>query len=159
MQQPLDGTADHHQQERNRKCDADQPPVAKAADNADAGGEPYAGGAGQAFDLVLVGMNDDASAEKADAGENTLDNAAACVRQLAGFNRGGTGDQHDQRGGQADETERAQADRLAVQITVEADGARGERRYAEPQDDVPPFEQVAISAGLARYDFGTRPII
>src|ERR1700730_5568821 len=57
--------------------DRDDHPLPDAAGDADARREPGAGGAGEpANPKMMLGMDDDAGAEKTDAGEDSLDDAA-----------------------------------------------------------------------------------
>ncbi len=57
-----------------------------AADDAEAGGEEGAGGAGQAaYAKSRALMHDDAGAKKANAGEDALDDPAGCIGDLGRF--------------------------------------------------------------------------
>lgn len=161
MHGALDRAAERKEQQRNDESDKDQPPQSEAAYNSDTGREPDAGGAGEALYLRLIGVDDYARAEKSDSGQQPLNDPACSVGQPPGFQRGGACEQHDSCGGKADEAQRAKADRLAMQIPVQANNSRRQRRDAEPQDDVPPVKHVnrpLYRAGCA-YAFGTRPII
>ena len=64
---------------------------------------------------------------------------------------------HHHRGGEADQAQRLQADRLAVQIAVKPDQAAGQRGDAQTQHDLGPVEHVDFSVSADRY-FGSRPI-
>src|SRR4029077_14148271 len=105
--------------------------------------QPDGGGAGQpANPEMLLLADDDAGAEKADAGEDTLGDAACRVGELAG---GGGLVRHRPREGSAqpDKPEVFQADRLAVQVAVQPDQAAGQRRDTKTQDDFVPVKQFA----------------
>ena len=132
-------------------------PLPDTADDADAGREPGTGGAGQPADPEMAaGVDDDAGAEKADAGEDALDDAAGGV----GNNPDVIGmDQHHHHGGgKADQTQRLQADRLAVKVAIEPDHAAGERRDAKTQYDFGPVQQRG-NPSLAQPISAARPIM
>ena len=104
--------------ERDRDGDPYNPPLSDPAGNADAGREPGAGGAGQPADPeVMLGADDDAGAEKTNAGEDALDDAAGGIGNLRAFRRW-IGQHHHHGGGKPDQTQRLQSDRLAVQIAI-----------------------------------------
>ncbi len=122
MQGAFDPSAEQQHEEGDHHRDGDDAPMAGAAHDADTGGQPDAGGAGQAADTEMpLGMKDHAGTEKADAGEYALNDPAPGIREAAFAER--IGQHHDHRGGQADEPQRAYAHGLAVQIAVEADGS------------------------------------
>src|ERR1700754_1269346 len=100
-------------------------------------------------------MNDDASAEKADAGQDPLNDTAGGVGKLRGVTRR-VRQHHDHRGRKAYQSKRSQSDRLAVQIAVEADQPARKRGGAQPQHDLLPVEH-AMSPSNPPY-FGKRPI-
>ena len=99
-------------------------------------------------------MDDDAGAEEADAGQDSLNDAASGVWKFV-IKRGRQ--YHDCCGSEAYQPEGPQPDRFAVQIAVKADGAAGERRSAQTQQDVRPVEQ--CDDPLKTPYFGRRPII
>jgi hypothetical protein len=87
---------------------------------------------------MMFPMNDDAGAEKTDAGQNSLNDPAGGIGNCRGIAVG----QHRHRcGGEAHQSKRSQADRFVMQITVEADGAAGKRGDTEPQHDFRPVKQ------------------
>ena len=86
-------------------------------------------------------MHDHACTEKSDACEQSLNDAARRIRQPACLKRLRIGKQDNGCGREAHEPQRANADRLAVQIPIEANSTLRQRREAEPQNDVPPVEQ------------------
>ena len=77
MQPALEPAADDQKRERDGEGDDDNPPLPDPAGDADTGGKPGAGGAGQSVDLEMVlGAHNHAGAEKTDAGEDSLNDPA-----------------------------------------------------------------------------------
>ncbi len=159
MERSFERAAEREDDKRNCESDCYQPPLSETAHDSDTGREPHAGCAGQASYLCLLAVNDDPCAEKADAGEQPLDNAAGCIGQPAGFQGYRIGKQDDRCGGETHQTQRAKANRLSMQVAVKADDPGGDRGDPEPQNDVPPVKQRSRLSEPARYAFGTRPII
>ena len=122
--------------------DRDQSPLPEAADDADAdaGGKPGTGRAGEPADPeIAAGVNDHAGAEKADTRQDALYDAATGVRNnpdVIGMNQ-----RQQHRSRKADQAQRLQADRLAVKVAVEPDCAAGERGDAKTQYDFGPVQQ------------------
>ncbi len=80
MQPALDVTAGDQKRERDRKRDADNPPLSGTARDPNAGREPGTGRAGKSVNPKMVlRVDNDARAEKADAGKDALNDAAAGV--------------------------------------------------------------------------------
>ena len=127
MEPVLDAASGDQKRERDRKRDRDDRPSPDTADDPDAGREPGTGRAGKpANPKMMLGMDNDARAEEADAGEDALNDAAAGVgnpRMIGGR----VGQYHDHRGGQTHQTERLQADRFALKIAIEPDQAARQR--------------------------------
>ncbi|MEY9984152.1 hypothetical protein ABH995_003489 [Bradyrhizobium yuanmingense] len=140
MQPALEAAANRQQHEGQRQGDDDDLPLSGAADDAEAGGKESAGGAGEASNAKPGALvHDDAGAEKADAGEDALDDTAGGVDDPGRFGELQC-EQNHARGGEPDDAERLQPDRLAVQVAVEADRAAGKRGRAEAQQDFGPIE-------------------
>lgn len=133
VQFSLHRTAKHQKQKRNGEREADKPPVAESANDANTGCEPDAGRAGQPFHFMLVAVNDYAGTKEADARQDALDDAARSIGQLTCFERGRGGNEDHERGGQPDHAQRTQPDGLAVEVAVQSDRAGRQRRDAEPQ--------------------------
>lgn len=159
MERALEGAAKREDDERYRKGDCHQPPLSETAHDSNTGCEPHAGCAGQASYLCLLAVNDDPCAQKADAGEQPLDDATGCIGEPAGFQGFRIGKQDDRCGGETHQTQRAKANRLSMQVAVKADDPGGDGRDPEPQNDVPPVKQRSRLSKQTRYAFGTRPII
>lgn len=79
MDPTLQWSAKHEQQEGKSEGNCYKPPVTQTAHDPDACGKPDARRTGEALHSMLFGMDDYAGAEKADAGQNSLDNATRCV--------------------------------------------------------------------------------
>ena len=75
-------------------------------------------------------MNDDAGTEKSDAGEDALNDSAGGVGNI-GADNSRVRKQHHDGGGEADQAERAHADRLAMQVAIEPDGAGRDGRCTQ----------------------------
>lgn len=89
MEPTLEPAADDQQRERDRKRDHDDPPLPDAAGDANARREPGRGSAGEpANPEVMFGADNDACAEKSDAGEDALYDAAGGVGNLRGIGGG-----------------------------------------------------------------------
>src|SRR5713101_6312827 len=85
MQPMLEPAADDQERERDHKGDRDDQPLPDAAGDADAGREPGTGGGGEpANPKMMLGMDDDAGAEKTDAGEDSLDDSAGGIGEFRG---------------------------------------------------------------------------
>ena len=80
VEETLDWSAQRQQQRRKYASDQHQLPLTRSADDADAGGEPDAGRAGEAVNpFVGLAVNDDACTKEADPGQDTLNDAAGGV--------------------------------------------------------------------------------
>ena len=132
MQCAFERPAEREDHQCYREGDCHQPPLSKSTNDSDAGGEPDASCAGQAFDLSFIAVNDDPCAKKTDPGQQTLDNATCCVRQPARFQRCRIGEQDHRCGGKTHQTKCAKANRLSMQVTVKADNSGRQRGDAEP---------------------------
>src|SRR6185369_13001384 len=90
---PFKRAAKHQDHGGQRNARQDDDPFADPAGRADAGGQPDAGGGGQAVNLFAEAVVDDhAGAQKADAGDDALDDAADIAGVLVpieGKNHGG----------------------------------------------------------------------
>ena len=75
-------------------------------------------------------MDDDAGAEKADAGKDTLNDAAGGVGRFRDISKGGR-QHHDGRGREPHQPKGSQSDRFAMQIAIEAD--QPARKVAAPR--------------------------
>src|SRR4051812_37467808 len=121
MQPPFDLAACEQHRKGKPKSESDDPPIPHPAYDADACCEPGTGGAGQSVNSrSAFPVNNDSGAEKTDAGEDSLNNSAGRVESRSGV-AGRIGRYHDHCRSKAHQPKGAQADRLAVQITVEAD--------------------------------------
>jgi len=88
----------------------------------------------------MLRMDNDARAEKADAGEDALNDAAAGIgnfRMIGGW----IGQHHDHCRGKTHQTKRLQADRFVLKIAIEPDQAAGKRGDAKAQQDLRPIQQ------------------
>ena len=157
MQPTFKWAADGQDRKGDDEGDRDQPPLPEAADDADAGGKPGAGRAGEPADPEMAaGVDDHAGAEKADTGQDALHDSATGVGNnpdVVGMNQ-----RQQHRGRKADQAQRLQADRLAVKVAVEPDCAAGERRDAKTQYDFGPVQQRG-NPSLAQPISATRPIM
>ena len=80
MEPALDRAACDKKRERDHKRYRDNSPLPGAARNADAGREPGTGRTGESVNpKMMLRVDDDASAEKPDAGEDALNDAAADI--------------------------------------------------------------------------------
>ena len=80
MQPALEPAAHGQKDERDRKSHGDDPPLSGAAGDTDASRKPGAGGAGEATNPeLMLGTDNDAGAEKTDAGEDSLNGPAGGV--------------------------------------------------------------------------------
>jgi hypothetical protein len=80
----------------------------------------------------MLSADNDARAEKADAGKDALNDAAAGVgnfRMIGGW----IGQHHDHCGGKTHQTKRLQADRFALKIAIKPDQAARKRGDAKAQ--------------------------
>src|SRR5438132_9117363 len=86
VQPAFSSAANGQDREGNDHCDDHYAPLSEAADNSDAGRQPGTGGAGEPANPEMAsGVNDDACAEKADPGQNSLHHPAAGVRDDFGL--------------------------------------------------------------------------
>ena len=144
MEPALDRVADDQKRERDRKRDRDNPPLPDTAGDTNASHEPATGRAGEpANPRIMLRVDNDACAEKADAGEDTLHDAAGSV---GNFRRiGGWASQcHDHCRGETYEAKRLQADRFALKVAIETDQAARERGDAKTQRDLRPIQQCVV---------------
>ena len=142
----LDPTAGEQQYECDPESDNHDPPMTGATHDADAGREPGAGGAGEPVNpKTVLGADNDACAEKADAGEDPLNDTAGSVGNFRGI-AGWIGQHHDHGGGKPHQTKCAQANQLAVQIAIKTDQAAGKRGHAKTQHDLRPVMQSDFSS-------------
>ena len=80
MEPALETVADGQKPERDRKRDHDDAPLPDPAGDTDTGREPGTGGAGQpANPKMMFGADDDSRAEKADAGDDSLNGPAGGI--------------------------------------------------------------------------------
>ena len=101
-------------------------------------------------------MDDDAGAEKADAGQNSLNDAADGVGSFFGIAKRFR-QHHHHCCREAYQSKGSQSNRFAVQIAIEADQPAGKRGGAQTQHDLRPVEQ--CGAPLKAPYFGRRPIM
>ncbi len=89
MDPALDPAADNQKRERDHERGPDNPPLSDTAGDPNAGREPGTGRAGKPVNpKMMLGVDNDACAEKADAGEDALNDAAAGVgnsRMIGGW--------------------------------------------------------------------------
>ena len=102
-------------------------------------------------------VDDDAGAEKADPGQDALHDPAA-RRPRRFWRRRNATIASSMAVASADQRQRLQADRLAVQVAVETDQAAGQRGDAKTQYDFGPVQQ-SRQYLRARACFGSRPIM
>src|SRR5229473_8247013 len=127
MEPALDPAAGDQKRERDHDRGPDNPPLSDTAGDAKASDKPGACGAGEpAHPKMMLGVDNDARAKKADAGEDALNDAAARVGNFRMIG-GRIGQHHDHRGGQTHQTERLQADRFALKIAIKPDQATRKR--------------------------------
>ena len=89
---------------------------------------------------MMLRVDNDTRAEKANTGEDALNDAAAGVgnsRMIGGR----IGQHHDHRGGKTHQTKRLQADRFALEIAIKPDQAARKRGDAKAQQDLRPIQQ------------------
>ena len=134
-------------------------PLSEAADDADAGGEPGAGGAGEPANPEMTpGVHNDAGAEKADPGQDSLHHPAARVGNDSGPRPNATS------------TSSMAVARLTSASVFNPIGlpcrsrlrpisAAGERGDAKTQYDFGPVQQRDRPPGPAQPCFGSRPIM
>ena len=80
MQPLLEPAANDQKHERNDEGDQNNPPLPDTAGDANASREPGTGRAGEPADAIaMLSADNDASAEKTDAGEDTLNDPARRV--------------------------------------------------------------------------------
>ena len=107
--------------------------------------------------FACLAMDDDAGTKESNSGQDALNNATGGVGNFGVGNSGVRQQNHDRRG-KPDQSERADADRLVMQIAIEPDGTCGQHRGAQAQDD---FGQIDIHDNETRLlgqFLGTRPI-
>jgi len=156
----LEPAADDQERECDHQGDRDDQPLPDAAGDADARREPGAGGGRESANpKMMLGMDDDAGAEKTDAGEDSLDNSAGGIgefRAVAKWIR----QHHDHGGGKTHQTKRLQSDRLAVQIAVKTDQPPASVATPRRSTIAGPSSKAMSSFLQARTAyFGTRPIM
>lgn len=141
MEPALDPAADDQKRERDHHRGSDNPPLSDTAGDAKASGKLGACGAGEPpHPKMMLGVDNDARAEKAYAGEDALNDAAAGVgnfRMIGGW----IGQHHDHCRGKTHQTKRLQADRFAVKIAIKPDQAARKRGDAKTQQNLRPFQQ------------------
>ena len=141
MEPALEVAADDEKREGDRKRYRDNWPLPGTAGDANAGREPGAGRAGKSVNpKMMLRVDNDAGAEKADAGEDTLHDAAAGIgnsRMIGGW----IGPHHDHRGGKTHQTKRLQSDRFVLKIAIKPDQAARKRGDTQPQQDLRPIQQ------------------
>ena len=93
---------------------------------------------------MMFGADDDPRAEKADAGEDSLNDPAGFGRDFRGV-AGRVGEHHDHGRSKAHQAKRVQADRLAVKIAIKTDQAARQRGDAKTQHNFPPVRQCVTS--------------
>jgi hypothetical protein len=115
----FDPTAKKEDGKNKWHTDENDAPFGDPTHHADAGSEPSAGCRGQSMDaFAMAAANDHARAEKADPGQDALDDATDGVDLAA------VGHRHDsKRGAQSNQAERSQSGWLVVQVTVESERA------------------------------------
>ena len=80
MEPALDAAAGDQKREREHKRDRDNPPLSDTAGDPNAGREPGTGRTGKSVNpKMMLRVDNDARAEKANAGEDALNDAAAGV--------------------------------------------------------------------------------
>jgi hypothetical protein len=105
----LDPPADDQKRECDGEADTDNFPIPDAAGDSDACCQPGTGGASKPVNLgTMLSAHDNAGAQKADAGEDSLNHPAGGIRNLRDV-AGRNGQHHDHGRGKADETKRLQA--------------------------------------------------
>ncbi len=141
MEPALDPAAHDQKREREHERGSDDPPLPDATGDADASCEPGTGGAGKpANPKMMLDVDNDACTEKADPGEDALNDAAASVRNVRMIG-GWIGQQHDQCRGKTHQTKCLQADRFAVKIAIKPDQAARKRGDAKTQQNLRPIQQ------------------
>src|SRR5258708_181777 len=132
MEPALEAAADNQKRERDREGGPENPPLSDTAGNAKARGKPGACGAGEpAHPKMMLRMDNDARAEKADAGEDALNDAAAGIgnfRMIGGW----IGQHHDHGGCKTYQTKRLHADRFVPRIPNEPHHAALKRLSTPP---------------------------
>src|SRR5579863_7165326 len=127
----LEPAAEQEHGKGKHQADENEAPFADRAGDAERGGEPGAGRRGQPVHAAFLSRpQDDTGAEKADAGDDALHDAAR-RRNIPGSGRR----HHRERGAEPDEAQRAHARGLAVDFAVEPERGADERRQAEPERD------------------------
>jgi hypothetical protein len=156
VQPAFHSAANGQDREGDDQCDDHHSPLSEAADNSDAGRQPGAGGAGEPANPEMTSrVDNDAGAEKADPGQDSLHHPAAGVRDDFGLVRM---DQHQQHGRRkADQRQRLQSDRLAVQIAVETD--QPPASVATPRRSMISVQSSNAGNLRAQPCFGSRPIM
>ncbi len=141
MEPAFDMAAEDQKRERDRKRDRDNPPLPDTASDPNAGREPGTGRAGESVNpKMILRVDNDARAEKADAGEDALNDAAAGVGNFHMIG-GWIGQHHDHCRGQTYQTKRLQADRFVLKIAIKPDQAARKRGDAKAQQDLRPIQQ------------------
>ncbi len=103
----LDVAACNQNREYDHQSNSHDPPMSRAADDADAGREPGTCSTGQSVNpQIVLCVNDHTGPEKTDARENTLNDPAGGIGDL-GSVATGADKQEDRRRGEADQAERS----------------------------------------------------
>ena len=141
MEPALDMAAEDQKREREYERGSDNSPLPDTAGDPNAGREPGAGRAGKPVNpKMMLRVDNDTRAEKANAGEDALNDAAASVgnvRMIGGW----IGQHHDHCRGQTYQTKRLQADRFVLKIAIKPDQAARKRGDAKAQQDLRPIQQ------------------
>ncbi len=141
MEPALDAAADNQKREREHQRSSDNAPLPDTAGDANTGRQPGAGRAGKPVNpKMMLRMDNNARAEKANAGEDALNDAAAGIGNFLMIGRW-FGQQHDHGGGKTHQTKGLQADRFALKIAIKPDQAAGKRGGAKAQQDLRPIQQ------------------
>ena len=141
MEPALDPSADNQKRERDHERSTDDPPLSDTAGDPNAGREPGTGRAGKPVNpKMMLRVDNDARAEKADAGEDALNDTA---RRVGNSRRIGrlANQHHDHRGGKTHQTKRLQPDRFAPKIAIKPDQAARKRGDAKTQQNLRPIQQ------------------
>lgn len=123
---------DRPPEDENHECDTDRHagdlPLADAARNSERRCHPDRRRRRESYDIAAVGVEDDAAAKKADAGDDTL-NHARHGGHMRGIVRASELQRRDrdEGGAERDEGVRAKARRLPRQLSIETDRAADAR--------------------------------
>ena len=135
----LERPAESQDDENEHGSQHDDLPLGDGASRADASGDPDTGRSRQpVYEMTFAVPDDDAGAQKSDAGHDALDDAA---RVGAGALVDG---QDRQCRPEANEAKRAHARRLAVKVTIEIDCSAEEARVFFGLPDVKPMQEAMM---------------